>query len=151
MKYLLYAGILLGVLLLPERGTDVGKLIPVEVVAISESDGMVSVGTDTGDVGRGQTLEAAITDLKASARGIIYLDTAEYLLLETGTEHHLNTVERHLKPGVHLCYAREGIDLEAIADFLSVHRPDVTLRTVLDSNSIPTISEENGRFHLIEK
>ena len=37
MKYLLYMGILLGVLLLPERGTDVGKLIPVGVVAISGS------------------------------------------------------------------------------------------------------------------
>lgn len=151
MKYLLYVGILLAVLLLPERGTDVGKLIPVEVAAISEADGVVSIHTDTGDSGQGQTLEAAIADLKASALGIIYLDTAEYLLLEAGTEHHLNTVERHLKPAVRLCYAREGIDLEAAANFLSVHEPDVTLRTVSDSNSIPTISEENGRYHLIKK
>lgn len=151
MKYLLYIGILLAAMLVPDRGTDVGKLIPVEVAAISEAYGVVCVETDTGDSGAGKTLEAAIEDMKSSASGIIYLDTAEYLLLGNGMEAHLNTVERHLKGDVHLCYAQAGIPLEAVANFLSVHRPGVKLKEVSEYGSIPMITEENGKYHLIEK
>ena len=151
MKYLLYIGILLAATLIPDDGTDVGKLIPVEVVAISENTEGIEVNTDTGDKGTGKTLDEAIRDMKAGASGIIYLDTAEYLLLEEGMEDHLNTVERHLKQGIRVCYARGGIELAAAANFLSVHKPDVTLRTVSDFRLIPIITEENGRYHLIEK
>lgn len=151
MKWLLYIGILLAVTLLPETGTDVGKLIPVEVVAISERNGVVSVDTDTGDTGKGKTLDAAIADMRSGASGVIYLDTAEYLLLEEGMESSLNTAERHLKDGTRLCYAADGISLEGIANFLSVHKPRVTLKTVSESIQIQTITEENGRYRLVEK
>lgn len=151
MKYLLYVAILLSVLLLPCDGTDVGKLRPIEVVAISETDGLVAINTDTGDRGIGETLDAAIEDMKAAASGIIYLDTAEYLLLEKGMETHLNAMEGHIKKGIHLSYATEKLPLEGIADFLSVHRPNVKLGTVTDYGSIPTITEEMGRYRLLEK
>ena len=65
MKILLYIGLLLGVCFLPVQGTDVGELIPVEVIAVSEFDGRVVVRTDTGDQGTGNTLQAAFEDLKA--------------------------------------------------------------------------------------
>lgn len=151
MKYLLYICILLAAVLVPDKGTDVGKLIPVEVVMISEDRGSITLRTDTGDSGTGDTLDAAISDLKAGAAGVIYLDTAEYLLLEEGLENQLNTIGGHLKGEVHLCHASEGISLEAVADFLSVHKPEVTLKTVSNYRSIPIIWEENGRYRLTEK
>ena len=151
MKWLLYFGILMAVILCPTEGTDVGKLIPVEVVAVSEAEGWITISADTGDMGNGMTMQAAIDDMKASAPGIIYLDTAEYLLLEKGMESYLNTAERHLKQKTHLCYIEEGIPLEAAANFLSVHKPKVTLKTVGDYSMIPMITEEMGRYHLVEK
>lgn len=151
MKLLLYMVILAAVLLVPSRGTDVGKLIPVEVVAVSQSAGVVTVRTDTGDLGRGYTLQEAMDDMKASALGVIYLDTAEYLILEEGMEETLNTVERHLKGNVRLCSGAEEIPLDGIADFLSVHKPEPQLRTVSDFREIPRIREENGRYFLEEK
>lgn len=151
MKYLLYICILLAAVLVPDKGMDVGKLIPVEVVMISEDRGSITLHTDTGDSGIGNTLDAAISDLKAGASGVIYLDTAEYLLLENGMENQLNAIGRHLKGVVRLCHASEGISLEAVADFLSVHRPEVTLKTVSDYSAIPIIWEENGRYRLTEK
>lgn len=151
MKTILYMVILLAVILAPTKGTDVGKLIPVEVVAISDSDGLISVTSDTGDIGHGVTIESAVEDLRASAPGVIYLDTAQYLLLEEGMEVHLDAVERHLKQSVRLCYGKEGISLDGMADFLLVHRPNITLGTVSDYGEIPIIVEENGRYQLIEK
>lgn len=151
MKLLLYIVILASVILFPVAGTDVGELLPVEVVAISEEDGIVTIRTDTEDSGQGTRLQAAIADLKAGAAGVIYLDTAEYLLLEEGMESWLDTIERHLKRSVQVCHAREGISLEGIANFLSVHGSNVTLGTVSNTSKIPIVAEENGRYHLIEK
>lgn len=151
MKLLLYMAILLAVLLFPSRGVDVGKLIPVEVIAVSESDGILTVSTDTGDLGRGRTIQAAVEDMKASAPGVIYLDTAEYLLIEPGAENQINAIRGYLKGTVRVCYGREGIPLEGIADFLSVHNPESRLDGVGDPSQIATITEENGRYKISGK
>ena len=146
MKILLYIGLLLLVCFLPVDGTDVGKLIPVEVIAISESDGMVTVRTDTGDHGSGEDLSAAFADLKDSASGVIYLDTAEYVLLEPGTESFVDIAESYLKGDTEVYVAQEGIPLDAIANYLSVHHPGIRLKEVREVAEIPCITEEDGRY-----
>ena len=146
MKILLYIGLLLLVCFLPVDGTDVGKLIPVEVIAISESDGMITVRTDTGDQGTGKDLPTAFANLKDSASGVIYLDTAEYVLLEPGVEGFVDTAEPYLKGDTKVCTAQEGIPLETIANYLSVHHPGVRLEEVREVVEIPCITEENGRY-----
>lgn len=151
MKLLLYAALLLAVLLLPNEGTDVGRLIPVEVIAVSEDRGTVKVETDTGDLGKGRTLQEAFVDLKETAPGVIYLDTAEYLLLETGMEERVAVLRTYLKGDVHVCHAQEGIPLEGIANYLSVHKPKVRLDGVSNAAQIPMICEENGRYLLNQK
>ena len=146
MKILLYIGLLLLVCFLPVKGTDVGELIPVEVIAISESDGVVMVRTDTGDQGTGEDLPTAIADLKDSASGVIYLDTAEYVLLEPGMEGFVDTAETYLKGDVKVCTAQEGIALDTIANYLSVHHPGVRLKELQEVAEIPCITEEDGRY-----
>lgn len=150
MKILLYMVILIGVLLLPAQGTDVGKLIPVEVIAVSESGGVVTINTDTGDMGQGNGLEEAFEDMKRTAPGIIYLDTAEYLILEEGLEE-MEALRGYLKGDIQVCYAREGLPLEGIANYLSVHKSDVKLKAVSNDSQIPTITEENGRYLMVQK
>lgn len=146
MKILLYIGLLLLVCFLPVDGTDVGELIPVEVIAISEAEGMITVRTDTGDQGTGEDLPAAFVDLKDSASGVIYLDTAEYVLLEPGTEGCVETAVPYLKGGTKVCAAQEGISLDAIANYLSVHHPGICLEEVREVAEIPSITEEDGRY-----
>ena len=146
MKILLYIGLLLLVCFLPVDGTDVGKLIPVEVIAISEEDGSVTVRTDTGDRGTGRDLHAAFADLKDSASGVIYLDTAEYVLLESGIEGFVDTVETYLRRDTKVCAAQEGIALDTIANYLSIHHPGTCLEDVEEVAEIPCITEEDGRY-----
>ena len=146
MKLLLYIALLLAVCFLPVDGTDVGELIPVEVIAISEADGMVTVRTDTGDQGTGKDLHTAFDDLQVSASGVIYLNTAEYVLLEPGTEVWLDAAGIYLKGDTKVCGAQGGITLDAIANYLSVHHPGIRLEEVREVAEIPYITEENGRY-----
>ena len=150
MKALVYLSILAAVLLYPVKGRDVGKLIPVEVVAVSESDGRITVVADTGDRGWGRTLEEALAEMKAKAAGYIYLDTAEYLILETGMDK-IPALREYLKGNVKVCHGREGIPLEGIADYLSAHEPRMRLEEVGGDREIPEILEQNGKYELIAK
>ena len=151
MKLLIYMILLLGVALLPTEATDVGKLIPVEVIAVSENRGIVTVETDTGDAGQGRTLEEAFEDMEKTAPGVIYLDTAAYLILEPGMEGQAATLGAYLKDSVRVCRGREGIPLEGIAAYLAVHKPDVKLKAVPGKAELLVIREENGRYELSEK
>ena len=47
----------LALLLLPQRGTEVGKLLPVETLLIEKQAGQYWVSADTGSAGRGDSLE----------------------------------------------------------------------------------------------
>lgn len=151
MRILLYCAILAAVLLFPGKGTDVGKLIPVEVIALSESEAGVTVRTDTGDMGSGRTLDEALQNMKDTAPGMIYLDTAEYLLVETGCEDLMTAMGGYLKKSVRVCRTEEGICLEGIADYLSAHRPGEKLGEVTAGTRIRELREESGRFLLSEK
>ena len=74
-KIIVYLLLLAAVLLLPVQGTDVGKLLPVEVLQIYKEEDSVVLTTDVGASGVGATVDAAIENLKATAAGIIFLDT----------------------------------------------------------------------------
>lgn len=150
MKLLIYIVLLCAVILIPMRGTDVGQLIPVEVIAISESGGIVNVRTDTGDWGVGATLAEAFADLKDTSPGIIYLDTAAYLLLEPGMED-TEGLAGYLKGNTRVYLAKEGIPLEGITGYLSVNRSEVKLKELDHMDEIPTITEEGGRYKIVSK
>lgn len=150
MKYLAYIFLLAAVCLVPVKGTDVGRLIPMEVIAVSEDKGTITVRTDTGNIGSGNTIENAFRDLEQTASGEIYLDTAEYLLLEPGTEDHIRALRSLLKGDVRVCGAPEGIELEGAAKYLTVHKPQTDLESS-DEGMIPFLTEENGRYRLLEK
>ena len=86
MKKWLYMLLLaLAAFLLPGKGTDVGELIPVELVRLTAGDGTFVAAADTGDFGTGATLEEAMADLASSAPGKVFLETADYLLLAPQT------------------------------------------------------------------
>lgn len=143
MKWILYIVLFLGAVLMPEEATDVGKLIPVEVVAVSEDHGVVTIETDTGDWGRGGTIADAVRDMEAHASGVIYLDTAEYLIAEKGTD--LNRLRPYLKGDVRVCTG-SNIPVEEIADYLRIHKPVYRLKD--KTGQVQVLREEQGRFAL---
>ena len=88
----------LALLLLPRRGTEVGKLLPVETLLIEKQAGQYRVSTDTVNTGRGDSLEKAVDALRAEAPGILFLDTADYVLLTGEAEDCMEKLQDYVRP-----------------------------------------------------
>ena len=129
-RWLIYGAVALAVLLINgdnRAGTDVGKLEPAQVILVDAAPGTVSVRTDAGQLGRGEDLAGAVEDMKQTAAGEIFLDTAEYLLITPPALGQLETLSRRLRASCQVCVVGEAENLNAVGAYLSVHKPEVTL------------------------
>ena len=132
-------------LLLGGRGTDIGRLRPVEVVRLYERSGILVLDTDTGDAGWGLTVEQAVNKLKETTVGEIYLDTADFLLIE-GLGDYLPALRPYLKKKTGVVYATEKMDLKAAAEYLQDHHPSGTVENFQKPGEI--LSFEGGKILL---
>ena len=132
-------------------GEDVGKLRPVQVVYIKSHDGVVEVQTDTEDWGVGETVDRAVENMKETSMGSIFLDTADYLLIEPGAETGLPQLKRYLRPSCSLCYASGPMDLKQTGQFLQLHEPNLTLsRYEAGERSFSKLISNEGRLCLVQ-
>ena len=128
-KWLVFAAAVTAVAILsrrPHPARDVARLEPVQAVYIYQKNGTLCIETDTGAAGSGKTLTEAAADLKASASGEIFLDTAEFLLIDPEVT---ITTDIHtlLRPTCGVTFTHATPDLQAAADYLTIHQPFVTL------------------------
>lgn len=144
-KLMLYIALLTAALAVPVQKTDVGKLIPVEAVFLYTEDNQIALETDTGDKGSGETVKEAAEDLHESAAGHLYLDTADYLLVEESAAERLVEIAPYLKRTVRVCEAEQGIDLAQVSEYLRTHRPNSILeRSVQSGITEKIVYEEDG-------
>ena len=149
-RWLLYVAVLIVLGTSSSQGADIGKLTPVEVVWLAEEDGQVFLECDTGDAGRGETFQDALKDMKAAALGVIFLETADYLIVEQGREALLEQAYDLLRPSCKICVAQSKPDLQKAAMFLNAHEPQATLRQYrMEKRELPALWEEEGRLERI--
>lgn len=60
---------------------DAAALVSVQALVIDAKDGTVFVTADTGDVGRGGNLDAALSDLQSGCAGALFTQTAEHVIV----------------------------------------------------------------------
>ena len=147
-RLLIYIAVLAAALMVPLRRTDVGKLQPVELVKLYKEEATLIIETDTGDLGRGDTVDVAFENLEETTSGIVFLDTADFLLVSKEAISEVGALKGHLKKSVRLCFAEANIDPVEAAAFLSVHRPQVRLRDGESILKAQTLLKENGRLIL---
>ena len=150
-RMLLYVGILAALLAAPVERLDVGKLHPVQVVSVSKQNGWVVIQTDTGDRGIGETGAQALKNMEETTSGVIYLDTAEYLLLSKDAEDALTQLRTALKPKTGVCYAGEGVDLKEAGKFLSSHADLPRLKEWKEGQELPVITTFRKRLTFLKK
>lgn len=150
-KIILYALVLAAVLVWPEQGTDIGKLLPVEALEIGRQGTGIIIRTDTGNTGSGKTVDEAIEDLKHTASGEIYLDTAAYLLVCEGDEALLEKIRPYVKPSIRLCQSEGLINLREVPGYLAIHEPSVKMKTWETGQKLEKLTQERGRLELIRK
>ncbi|MBQ6839228.1 MAG: hypothetical protein IJO45_00870 [Oscillospiraceae bacterium] len=120
MRILLYIVILAAMLFAPVDRLDIAKLEPVEAVAIYLEDGQVVLQTDGESIGIGNTAQEALTDLKENALAVIYLDTADYLLIGEGAENAAQDLHQYLRESVQIGKYNGG-KVKEEAEYLDVH------------------------------
>ena len=120
MRMLLYIVIVVLLFTAPVQRLDVAKLEPVQTVAVSVENGEVVLQTDTQQKGRAETLQAAINDLEENTPGVIYLDTAQYLLYTQEAAAYAEALATYLHPAVKVSRWDGKGSVEDAAKYLSV-------------------------------
>ena len=150
-RILIYIIVLLAVILVPLNRTDVGKLRPVQTVAVYFDGADCVIATDTGDEGRGETAEQALSDLKATTPAIIYLDTAQYLLVGKNSMDAIEALRSHFSGSVELYSFRGDADLTAASKYLSVHGNGPALKCWKNGEKLPVLQCSGAEIKTLKK
>lgn len=145
--------------ILPLETHDPSELLPARVLTIRTEDGWVYTACDNGAEGVGKTFDAALEDMARSADGILFLDTAEHILLHGGARELTAQVVRsaRLRPAAKLYLTGNRMpDAGRCAEFLQAHPGSVTLSEVRAAMlgaggvTLPRVVEAEGRLRLLE-
>ncbi len=152
-RWLIFFGVMVAaglMIRLPHPATDVSELEPVEVVLVRQTGKGIEVETDAGTIGRGADLALAVDDLKEHSMGKVFLDTADYLLLE---EYHADYAAFYsvFRPGCRVCFADGVADLTQAGIFLQTHKPQKTLLQIrAGERVIERLVEREGELELVK-
>lgn len=136
---------------LPERGMEISRLRPASLLYVYESEGNVVMQTDMGDRGEGGNPKDALLDLKRCAPGIVFLDTAQHLILTEQTLALLSEISEILQPTAEVWIGKNGLDAKKAEAYLSAHPTGATLLAVQTRNAeIPVLKREKGRLCIAE-
>lgn len=111
---------------LPHPAGDLSKLDPVRAVYLYMDRGMLFIETDTGDSGSGLTLAQAAASMQAQADREIFLETAQFLILDPDVPI-TEDIYHIFRPGCAVLYTETAPDLKTVSDYLDIHRPKTTL------------------------
>ena len=150
-RKLIYGILLLSVFLAPVRPHEVEKLIPVQVVSVSRENGGFLIRTDTEDKGKGSTLQEALQNLKDTANGVLYLDTARYLLLTEDVMEEMETLNARFRRTVKLCLTEGSVELKEIGTFLNAHADLPKLKHWKKGMELPVLSTYGDSFIFLKK
>ena len=145
-RILLYVLILAAVLVLPTKGMDVGKLQPVQTIAVFRKGERWVIKTDTEDVGVGASVEAAFENLMETTPAVICLDAADYLLVQNDTLTAIDVLRPKLKGSILLYQYIGNPDLKDVSKYLSVHGENTKLKHWSRSEELPILDCTTARF-----
>ena len=129
MRKVLYVALLIPLFFVPLNRVNVADLLPIETVAIYRDGDQVVLETDTEHKGVGEDAEKALASLKENTPAVVYLDTAEYLLVAPDAAEEVETLRPHLKATVKVCVCEAPGKVKDAAKYLEIHRDLPTLKT----------------------
>lgn len=120
MRRVLYVLLLVSLLFVPLNRVNVADLLPVEAIALYMDGDVVVLETDTEYKGRGETAEQALADLKENTPAVIYLDTAEYLLVAPNATEQVERLRPYLKPTVKVCVCEAAGRVKLEVEYMEI-------------------------------
>lgn len=145
-RSILYLLIFAVILMLPTKATDVGKLRPVETIAVYTSGSVCRILTDTKDSGCGKTVASAIENLKVTTPATIYLDTARYLIVNDPAL--IDNLYPYLKKRVKLYQFTGEVPMDTVSEYLAVHGDGPTIKEWKNGAKLPVLNGREGRLSI---
>ena len=121
-RILIYILILNALWFAPLDRVDVADLEPVRGVFMYTENGKLALKTDTGAYGAGDGVEDALQNLKNASPGIVYLDTAEYVLLSENAIGFISQLTPHIKKSALLCLWDGEGEMEGAIKYAHAHK-----------------------------
>ena len=145
MKRILLYCILFGcALMVPIKKIDISDLEPIQAVRMYREDGKIILETDTEDYGIGENVKEALADMKQSSEGIVYLDTAQFLVVAENALDDIAHIKPFLKEKVQVCLS-EGMDkLSTVAKYMKAHDIGVKLKQWHKNLELPQLPDLPG-------
>ena len=150
-RIIIYIGILALVVAAPVKPMDIEKLRPVQIVSVYKESNWTVIETDTEDKGIGGTARQALQNMKDTSEGVIYLDTAEYLLVTKETEEATRELIAELKPSVRMCMTTGVEDLKQAVLYLKAHGGLPKLKAWVKGAELPVLSTFGDSFIFLKK
>ena len=125
-RIIIYCIILAGIFWIPVEKSEIRDLEPIQAVWMYMENGEVVLVTDTEDEGRGESVSEALDVMKEKSSGIIYLDTAQFLLVSETAQEKVSEIIPFLKAKVKVGLW-EGGNLKEAARYMQSHRTGVKL------------------------
>lgn len=147
MRILFYIILLILTFLAPVRRVEIEHLEPVEAVFAVRNGEQITLTTDTGASGTGDDVDRALMDLEETTPGIVFLDTARYLLLSTDTPEDVDRLRQHLKGNVRVCMFEGTQDPQRAIEYLEVYGKLPKIKDWNPADPLPVLTEEK----IIEK
>jgi len=122
VRRVLYGVILASLLFVPLNRVNVGELVPIEAVAVYMYKDSVVLETDAEHTGYGKNAEEALESLKKNTAAVVYLDTAEYLLVSQDAVSQVEGLRPYLKPSVRVCICEAKGKVKDAAKYIEVHQ-----------------------------
>ena len=128
MRRILYSMISAALFFAPVERMDVAKLLPIQAVAVYMDGDFVVLETDTENIGRGTDVAHALEDLKKNTPAVVYLDTAEFLLVSPGATDCVVELKHYLKPSVKVYVCDGAGRVKEKAKYVDIHGNFTKLR-----------------------
>lgn len=147
-KYLVLGAIISCILLIAGKGkSNLADLNPVELVSVTKTGEGIYLRTNTGRIGFGDSVKAAWEDMNHHADGMLFLDTADYLLVSDECILKENGLEDIFRPGIRVLKSAWRIDLMDAAKYLSYQKAGVPLEKAKAKDQIiPLLKNEERGF-----
>lgn len=147
-RVFIYIILLVAVLLIPAQRMDIAGLRPVQTVSVTRSAEGICILTDTDDMGQGSDVRSALEDLKATSPGYIYLDTADYLLVQEAVQEEALELKEYMSKAVRVYRVVGQPDLKKVSEFLQIHAGGLKLKQWNEGTELPVLDGTQERMRL---
>lgn len=137
-RIIIYCIILAGILWIPVERMEIRDLEPIQAVWMYREEGEIVLKTDTEDEGRGESVQEALEDMKEKSSGIVYLDTAQFLLVSDNAQEQIGKLTPYLKGKVKISLW-EGGEIQEAARYMQSHKIGVKLARWRESVNLPKL------------